>query len=388
MLRLVWRGVRFARGRAVALAAGMLVAAVAFSLLTASVEVNAADVTGVVGTNWRGDYDLLVLPHGSAQTVPGKHLVQVNYLSTATSGITMSQYATIQRLPGVQVAAPLEIVGYVLETAYIPVVLSPAAAGRSGSRVLLITSRYTADQGLSVYPPHDDGYVYITPDRVTPLLPSPKSVIHVGAVSGPTEHLPDGKNVIVCPSTIPPPPGQPSPFLRTVGLLNGSCFSRTGGTPGPVEGYAPWSFPVLMAGIDPRAEDELTGLRHAVTSGRYLAEGEGAAPVKDNVNLPTVPVIGSTRGTVRGIAVGDHACPRVGARVPGHARHGHRHGRMAGPAGAARQYVRLPLRPRLRPGPGPVLAGGPGHLPARAGRAARSGTGEQPGLGVDGRRRH
>ena len=36
--RLVWSGVRFARGRAVALGAGLVVAAVAFSLLTASVE--------------------------------------------------------------------------------------------------------------------------------------------------------------------------------------------------------------------------------------------------------------------------------------------------------------------------------------------------------------
>jgi hypothetical protein len=62
MLRLVWRGVRFAHGRAVALAAGMLVAAAAFSLLTASVEVNAATVKGLVNKNWRGEYDPLVLP--------------------------------------------------------------------------------------------------------------------------------------------------------------------------------------------------------------------------------------------------------------------------------------------------------------------------------------
>ena len=171
MIRLVWRGVRFARGRAVALAAGMLVAAVAFSLLTASVEVSAAQVKGVVGANWRGEYDLLVLPRGSVQTGAGKHLVQVNYLSASTSGITMAQYARVARLPGVAVAAPLEIVGYVLETAYIPVVLSPAAAGRSGSRVLVVTSRYTADQGLSAYPPYDEGYVYITTDHVTPLPP-------------------------------------------------------------------------------------------------------------------------------------------------------------------------------------------------------------------------
>lgn len=59
VVRLIWQGVRHARGRAVALAAGMLVAAVAFSLLTASVVVNAATIRGDVSANWRGAYDLL-----------------------------------------------------------------------------------------------------------------------------------------------------------------------------------------------------------------------------------------------------------------------------------------------------------------------------------------
>src|SRR5580658_10346814 len=223
MIRLVWRGIRFARGRAVALAAGMLVAAVAFALLTASVEVNAAQVKGVVNANWRGEYDLLVLPRrsvqtGAGQTGAGKHLVQVNYLSAGTSGITMAQYAKIARLPGVAVAAPLEIVGYLLETAYIPVVISPAAAGKSGSRVLVVTSRYTADQGLSTYPPYDEGYVYLTTDQVTPPRGPQVFVGPRGSFpkeTGPTEQLPDGKSVIVCPVTLSPSAGQPSPFQRT-----------------------------------------------------------------------------------------------------------------------------------------------------------------------------
>src|SRR5580698_8834591 len=66
VVRLIWQGVRHARGRAVALAAGMLVAAVAVSLLTAAVVVNAATIRGDVSSNWRGAYDLLVLPAGSA----------------------------------------------------------------------------------------------------------------------------------------------------------------------------------------------------------------------------------------------------------------------------------------------------------------------------------
>src|SRR5580692_10200156 len=166
MIRLVWRGIRFARGRAVALAAGMLVAAVAFSLLTASVEVNAAAVKGVVSANWRGEYDLLVLPRGSVQTGAGSHLVQVNYLSTAARGITMSQYQRIARLPGVGVAAPLGVVGYLLETVIMTIPLPSSVIGTSGSRVLTVTSRYTGDDGLSSYPTLNESYIYITQDPV------------------------------------------------------------------------------------------------------------------------------------------------------------------------------------------------------------------------------
>jgi hypothetical protein len=208
----------------------------------------------------------------------------------------MAQYARVARLPGVAVAAPLEIVGYLLETAYIPVILSPAAAGRSGSRVLVVTSRYTADDGLSAYPPYDEGYVYITTDHVTPLRPSdysgPDKVLEIG----PTERLPDGKSVVVCPVTLPAPPGQSSPFERTSGLLNGDCYSRAGSTAGPVEGVVAWSFPVLVAGIDPRAESELTGLGDAVASGRYLAEGQGPVREVDSagVGVDVVPMLAST----------------------------------------------------------------------------------------------
>ncbi len=168
----------------------------------------------------------------------------------------MAQYATVAHLPGVQVAAPLEIVGYVLETADIPVVLSPAAVGQSGSRVLLITSRYTADHGLSAYPPQDDGYVYITTNRVTPL----RQVINQqGNVTGPLENSAGRQEGDHLPVHHPAASGGPAlpvpahhrPAERIV-LLPGPA-----GAPGPVEGDVVWSFPVLVAAIDPRAEDAL-----------------------------------------------------------------------------------------------------------------------------------
>jgi putative ABC transport system permease protein len=85
------------------------------------------------------------------------------YLSNATHGITIAQYQRIARLPGVGVAAPLAILGYVLQQSIILITLTPAATGQSGGRVLVVRSSYTADQGLSKYPAIDDNYDYITP---------------------------------------------------------------------------------------------------------------------------------------------------------------------------------------------------------------------------------
>jgi putative ABC transport system permease protein len=251
----------------------------------ASVDVSAARIKGDVGANWRGAYDLLVLPAGSAQTGTQKQLAQVNYLSAATSGITTSQYQRIGRLPGVGVAAPLAIVGYVLETAYPPVTLSATATGPSGARVLSVTSQFTADQGLSKFPAQPQGYVYITPDQVASQQPGPGGLTDV-------EKLPDGKSVSVCGSGNAQAAQQGSPFAATTDTGLDSCYSRAGPGSGPVQGTVKWSFPVLVAGIDPRAENQLTGLSHAMTAGRYLSEADKGSAVGSSGVV--VPLIGSS----------------------------------------------------------------------------------------------
>lgn len=307
MLRMAWRAVAHARGRAVGLAAGMLVAAVAFALLTAAVDVDAARVDGTVAANWRGSYDLVVLPSGSSQAVPGKRLVQVNYLSASGGGISLAQYRQIAGLPGVGVAAPLAVVGYVLETVYLPVPLNAAATGASGARVLAVSSQVTADQGLSTYPAQPSGYVYITPD---PLSPEPTGVV-TSDVVGPLERLPDGKTVAVCGSNPNDTSGGASPFAGAIDTGLDVCYSRATGYPGfageprsdlagrPLAAGITWSFPVLVAGIDPEAENALTGLGGAVTSGRYLSATAklAVAPARPGgISKPdvVVPVLGST----------------------------------------------------------------------------------------------
>jgi len=313
MLRMAWRALLYGRGRAAALAAGMLVAAVSFALLTAAVDVNSARITGTVAANWRGPYDLVVLPPGPSQAEPsqpgtGQNLVQVNYLSAAGGGITGAQYRRIANLPGVGVAAPLAVVGYLLETVTLPVPLTSAAVGTSGARVLTVSSRVAADQGLSQYPAQPSGYVYVTPDPLSAL-----QLNQATSTVAATERLPDGKTVPVCGDDLNQNSAPATPFAGVIDTGLDICYSRATGIarlagisasgpsgPSPVTGYISWSFPVLLAGIDPSAENALTGLRAAVTTGRYLSETAALAPAPAPPGSASanrgviVPVLGST----------------------------------------------------------------------------------------------
>lgn len=286
--RLIWSGVKFAKGRTMALGAGLMVAAVAFSLLTASVEVGTARIEGVVRRNWRGAYDLLVLPARAGGIGTRGQTVQTNYLSAHDSGITVAQYRKVSHLPGVGVAAPLEVVGYVLETAAVPVSVG-TAAGTKGARVLDLTTHFTADRGLSTYPSQQAGYVYLTPDPL-----SPYRIDQASQLIGKLEHLPSGQSVMVCPTALGQGSSQSSPFESPA--PSGNCYSRQSTPQRAVQGYVMWSFPVLVAGIDPVAENRLTGMRRALVSGHYLGEQQGPAIAgKGSGPAPVViPVLAST----------------------------------------------------------------------------------------------
>jgi putative ABC transport system permease protein len=200
--------------------------------------------------------------------------VQPDFLSGIYGGITMAAYHQIQQIPGVQVAAPIAMVGYTFMDADFPVRIPAADLARPGRQLYRVSTTWVSAHGASrIQPP--DTYVYITPDRV-----------HQNSVSGATsERLPDGRTVTPCPATGP----VTSPFSDSA-LAETWCWSKLNGdgAPGilisPDLGRHPgfgvgWQFPMLIAAIDPAAEARLDGLNHAVTSGQYLPEnGFGSGP--------------------------------------------------------------------------------------------------------------
>src|ERR1035441_8385827 len=107
MWQLILQQTRHRSGRAAAMVAGILVAAVSFSLLTAATNTQAAQVTGTVQKNLRPAYDILARPKGSETSLEqSQGLVEDNYLSGIFGGITMAQYQAFKRIPGVEIAAP------------------------------------------------------------------------------------------------------------------------------------------------------------------------------------------------------------------------------------------------------------------------------------------
>ncbi len=135
MGRLAWSQLRFRTTRAIALLIGLLLATTAFTVLTAASRTAQLRTVGTVTAHFTPAYDILVRPRGSRtglETQTGT--VQPNFLSGIYGGITMAQYHQIAQIPGVQVAAPIAMVGYSLLVPQLAFPL-PAAdlAGQAGS---------------------------------------------------------------------------------------------------------------------------------------------------------------------------------------------------------------------------------------------------------------
>lgn len=277
MGRYAWSQLRFRPARALALIAGVLVAATAFTVLTAASRTLQARTTGTVAANFRPAYDILVRPKGSrtkAESQTGT--VAPDFLSGIYGGITMAQWHQIEQIPGVSVAAPIAMVGYAQLQAQMFVPVPAAALAGSGRQLYRISTTWVSDNGASqvTQPP---GYLYVTP---RPLITGPVNRAIPTDGTGPGCVLGHGSS---------PSPGT-NPF-GTAAQSYTSCWSRVNQYDLPVPHteagyYVAWTIPVLIAAIDPDAEAKLDGLNKAVVSGSYLTENEGD-------NGPVVPVLAS-----------------------------------------------------------------------------------------------
>ncbi|WP_405936066.1 ABC transporter permease [Streptomyces sp. NBC_00726] len=283
MLRLMRHQLLSRWARSLALLTGILVAVSSFVVLSATTESARLTVTGTVGAG-RGTYDLLIRPRGAAQKLETEQgLIRPNSLSDVYGGLTPTQLAAVRRVPGVEVAAPLEVLGYATEPGVVDIDLAGLLPpGTRGTYELGRTWHY--DRGLSTLAqrPHT---VFITP---YPLETRPGKPVTRQEADGKAQYrtdryfevLPSGARREVCKGGLRAEE-QSTLLSNAVTCLSWSGITARGGQPAP-EDAGPrtrvvFAFPVsyVIAGVDPGAEAELSGLADAVTEGHYLTS---AAP--------------------------------------------------------------------------------------------------------------
>jgi putative ABC transport system permease protein len=300
--RLAWSQLRFRAARTIALLAGVLLAATAFTVLTAASRTSQLRTVGTVAAHFSPAYDILVRPKGSRTALEATTgTVQPNFLSGIYGGISLEQYHRIQQIPGVQVAAPIAMVGYTLIRAGIPTLLPAADNARPGRQLYRYATTWVSAGG-TIRVSQPPSFVYLTPDR-----------LGLNSAGQSYEDLAGGARETVCPG----PSGQPASPFGVAAQSEGWCWSHINGSAGaftlspqPHQAFAivTWSFPMLIAAVDPAAEAKLDGLNLAVTSGRYLAESDGQRQAAGR--QPTFPVLAASAS-----GIGEYAITQV-QRLP------------------------------------------------------------------------
>jgi putative ABC transport system permease protein len=288
MWRMIGRQVSSRRDRSIALGAGILVASVSFSLLTAAAATSQLEVHGTVDAASRPAYDILVRPKGAADAIETQdNLVRDNFLAGTFGGISIAQWQKILNLPNVTVAAPIANIGYVIPQATVVVPIVPVSS-TDPQQLYRVTVTWKADNGLSSYPGGTD-YVYYTPTNHFVYVSDEDGGYEVAQV------VPGvAKPVAMCPYL-----GNSTAVGLNAGAEESlSCFSGSTVTvntaaedglhSGPGD-LVTFSFPMMLSAIDPVQEAKLVRLPQTMVAGDYLQETEGlGAPIADADGLPVI----------------------------------------------------------------------------------------------------
>ena len=149
--------------RSLALVLAIAVATGCFTLLSANATTEQLQSTGTVEDNYRPIYtrppcDRRVRSCRSSSWTPAT-------LSASHGGISLDQWHAVQAVPGVAVAAPVAVLGYVTPTVRVPIDLRRFRKDIKGDQLLRISVGWVDDAGLTQV--HDRmSYLYATDQPV------------------------------------------------------------------------------------------------------------------------------------------------------------------------------------------------------------------------------
>jgi ABC-type lipoprotein release transport system permease subunit len=301
MLRFVARQFHVRPIRVLALGCAIVVAATSFTLLASAARTSKAQLRGTVESNYRAAYDVLVRPRASAAPLEREaRLVRPNYLSGLFGGITLNEYERIKRVPGVEVAAPIANIGYILPSFRFPISIKKFVSDQP-DQLYSLTSSFSAQRGLSRYPAQwRGGFVYYTTrdrflrvNEISRIRPGAGPVIgrlqptcRLGSQPASVGPFGEGSYGLHCYSRRSPGEGDDSAESIQADVESGFVGS-----------LASVKFPILISAIDPVEEARLVGLDHALVAGRYLSEHD--RPMRRQAEglfqVTSIPVLAADR---------------------------------------------------------------------------------------------
>ncbi|WP_262283078.1 FtsX-like permease family protein [Micromonospora sp. MA102] len=328
MFHVIWGQLRGRAGRSVALLVGVLVATTGFVVLTGATTTSRLAVTGTVERNTRAAYDILVRPKGTRTPLEAERgLVRPNYLSGSYGGITTAQYDQVKAVEGVDVAAPIAMLGHSTTQVELPLDLTDAVDRSLDRQVIRVDRTFLAERGLS-HVVAEPIYVYVTTHPLlyprndvgfrADAIPYSDGRRYDSLLCGdvPREVLSRGRSAPICDARWYLAPSMNTLTDRQTWsieafrlLPDGRFESRAPGSPPARESdrlivRPRVTVPFLLAAVDPDAEQRLVGLSSAVVGGRPLTAADTLRTRRTSgTTWHTLPVLVSARpyldGTVR-----------------------------------------------------------------------------------------
>lgn len=111
MIRLIWQNWWRRKERLILLLIGALIISVGLTYLVGISDTNKGTIVDELQQRWASSYDIVVRPEGSRSLTEEKGLLDPNYLSGLDGGIRREQYEQIKTIEGVEVAAPIAMIG-------------------------------------------------------------------------------------------------------------------------------------------------------------------------------------------------------------------------------------------------------------------------------------
>lgn len=112
MIRFIWKNWWRKKEKFLLLIFGALIISAGLSYLIGLSQLNQTTIVDELKERWSASYDIVVRPEGSRSLTEEEDLLDPNYLSGLPGGISMDQYEEIKAIDGVDVAAPISMVGY------------------------------------------------------------------------------------------------------------------------------------------------------------------------------------------------------------------------------------------------------------------------------------